>query len=90
VLSKTFSKIKLYVWFFINLKFSDKLISITAFEKLPKEFISNCDNKISLSEKFAQQILSWKFYSNCEMNSGNYSTAEIFLVLFLISQKKYA
>jgi len=34
---------------------------MTAFEKLPKEFISNCVNKISISEKFAQQILSWKF-----------------------------
>jgi len=68
---------------------SVKLSIMTAFEKLPKEFIINCVNKISLSEKFAQQILSWKFYSNCAMNSGNFATAEIFLWFFLlISQKK--
>jgi len=51
--------------------------------------MSNCVYKISLSEKFAQQILSWKFYSNCEMNSGNFATAENFLCFFLLfSQKK--
>ncbi len=59
--------------------FSTNYDSISAFEKLPIEFMSNCVYKTSLSEKFAKQILSWKFYSNCEMNFGNFTIAEIFL-----------
>ena len=61
---------------------------MTAFEKLPKEFMSNCVYKISLSEKFAKQILSWKFYSNCEMNSGNFSTAENFLCFSYVTKNR--
>gem|GEM_PF-4132911 len=65
-LSKIFLNKKIFVKFILFLQFYINLFRRPAFEKLPKEFMSNCVNKISLFEKFAKQILSWKFYSNCE------------------------